>query len=270
METEQVLQGADFARTITILDRHGDAITTYTGAAALAATLWPGDDQAALLTLSAVWVTPSAGTARIGASASQTATLEPGVYPVRLSITASGVVSSAVVLQLEVLAAPGTALAPPSYCSFADMRSVVPWIGELITTEDQSGFSGHRGAARAWLDSVVLSKVPAGRAAGPRDLVAHGGASSRQWVASLLDDDALVLTGPDGKRLKRACALFACAEVLKYQVGSRDETSYQALAHDLRHEAESLARQGVAWLDADDDGIGDLMLDLSTLRVARG
>lgn len=270
METEQVLQGADFARTITILDRDGDAVTTFTGAATLAATLWPGDDQASLLTLTSTWVSAPAGTVRISATAAQTATLTPGTYPVRLAITASGVVSSAVVFMLEALAAPGTALVPPSYCSFKDMLAIVPWINELTTVEDQSGFAEQRGAAREWLDAVILSKVPAGRAAGPRGLIAGGGASSRGWVADLLDDDALVLTGPDGKRLKRACALYSCAEVLKYQVGSRDETSYQVLAYDLRHEAESLARQGVAWIDTNDDDEGDISFDLGSLRVTRG
>jgi hypothetical protein len=270
MDTEPVLQGADLVRVITLLDRAGDPVTSYTGAAVLVATLWPGDDQAAATTLDATWVDPTEGTVRLALTAAQSAALDPGAYPVRLEITESGLTASAVVIVIEVLAAPGSAVAPPVYGTYQDMRSVVPWIHELRTDEDQAGFAEQRGVAREWLDSVLLAKVPGGSASGPRDLVVGGGVSSRSWVADLLDADALLLTGPDGKRLKRACALFACGEVLRHQIGSRGETSYQTLAHDLRCEAESLVRQGRAEIDTNDDGTGDLTLDLTTLRVARG
>src|SRR5438445_291848 len=55
--TIEVFRGAAAIEVLTLQDRASDAVTTYTTAATLAAALWSGDDQAALVVPLAEWFT---------------------------------------------------------------------------------------------------------------------------------------------------------------------------------------------------------------------
>ncbi len=264
---EPVIAGGYFSRTVVLDNLNG---ATYTGSATLAASLWSGDDRAQEFAPTAAWVSASALTVLITATAAQTATLAPGDYPVMLTITEGGFAQREVACVMRVTAAPGSGTAPPAYCTVADLYAVVPWIKELQSPDDQAGFAEARGAAREWLDAVIVSRTSGGSTGRWID---YSGLSvsrtDRNWVQDQLDDDLLVLTGGDGKRLVRACCLYAASDVLRHQVGDRGENTYQDLAASMRREAEAIVTSGWAWLDLDDDGTADYPIDLGQLRIGR-
>ncbi len=265
---EPVIAGGHFSRAVVLGNLNG---ATYTGSATLAASLWPGDGQAESFAPTVAWEVVGDLSVRITATAAQTATLAPGDYPVMVSVTEGGVTQREIACLIRVAAAPGEATAPPVYCTTTQLYDAVPWIQDLQSPEDQAGFAEARGAAREWLDAVIVSRTSAGSTGRWID---YSGLSvsrtDRNWVQDQLDADRLVLTGGDGKRLVRAACLYAASDVLRHQLGDRGEDSYQALADTMRREAEAIVTSGWAWLDLDDDGTADYPIDLSQLRIGRG
>ncbi len=264
---ESVVSGSHFSRVVVLGNPNG---ATYTGAATLAGSVWPGDAQAELFAPTVTWVSPSTPSVLIVATAAQTATLATGDYPVLVTVTEGGFAQKEIACYIRVTPAPGAGTAAAVYCTATDLFNEIPWLRDLQSPDDQAGFAEARADARAWVDSVILSRLPGGNAGfGPRELVGDG-TGQRDWIKAKLDDDGLILTDATGKQIKRAACLCAAYRVLSRQVGERGEDTYQALGDTMRREAESILSTGLAWIDTDDDGTGELAIDLSVVRCGRG
>jgi hypothetical protein len=248
----------------------GLAIDSYASAATLACACWPGDDRAASFAPTVAWSDAANGQVSLTIAGSDTAALGPGDYALELSITASGRTVKRRFGVLRLVATPGDADPPAAYGSLDDMLREAPFLRDLAADADQAGFAEQRGQAREWLDSLLQRHYRGGRALVAMDYsldhLLWGGARTGADDATLqgyLDDDRLVLTGPSGRRLVRACALYAAAIVCRSQVGAtKDDTSYQAHALRLGRTAEAIATGTVASLDTDGDGTADLAIDL--------
>src|SRR5258707_978232 len=146
--------GADVTRTLTLRTTAGNAVTSYTSAATLAAKCWQGDDQANLFSPSVAWNDPSAGTIELALAGSQTASLAAGRYKVLLEITASGRTAKGVVAILALGDSPGSATTPPVYGTLKDMEDLATgWIDDLMSLDiNTTNFLNQRALARQWLD----------------------------------------------------------------------------------------------------------------------
>jgi hypothetical protein len=261
-------QKADAVETIELTDRAGATVTTFTGAATLAAEVWAGDDQAVLFAPGASWADAAAGRVTLAFGRDDTADLAAGDYAVMLTVTAGGYQRKRRVATLRVLSSPGTAEALATYCGAEDLRRVCAWIDELQADTDQAGFAEARAEAREWTDQVVQAHAPASAGAGHRMEGAWmtRGAGRDAWLRAQLDAGRLVVT----PSVRRANALYAVGLVLLPQVGQRGETSYQALAARYLGMAEDLLLTLEVELDTDGDGEADYAIPLQYVDVVRG
>ena len=62
-----------------------------------------------------------------------------------------------------MLAAPGTSFtASPTYISITDVRAIAPWIDDLITPDNDTGFDTQLADSRSWLDEMILRNYRGG------------------------------------------------------------------------------------------------------------
>jgi hypothetical protein len=268
--TIDCVAGSDAGKTLTLTDRNGDAVTTYTDATTLAAECWSGDDQASLFSPAVAWVDSSAATLRIECSAAQTADLAPGRYPILLEVTTTGQTVKRVAAYLEVAAAPGTAEAPPVYGTFLEMLRFAPWIGDLQGEGDTAGFLDQRARARSYLDDAIVNRdrpFTQGRSGQTLGDPGFGGNWSNarfgdlgpsQWLVDYLAADALLVRSKTTEIVARLAIAYVC----EAQLGSVAETPYQKLAATYRLQAENLLRGYTAELDTNSDGVADYWVRL--------
>lgn len=253
-------------------DRAGDVIVV-TGDEVCAAAVWAGDDSAILFSPTA---TPNAETDRIDLAfiANDTADLPPGDYP--LQLTVDDVTRR--IGYLRILAAPGLTTPGATYCTHDDMLEVAgPILVDLAAESDRAGWQEPREAARRWTHRTALGRA---RRSIDARLDGHdGGADGRRlWAATQtawdadaaddpdeadvrlgavrghLDDAALLVTADDDASVRRANALWACAEVLRRQVGeSAGGQPYRELADEFRTDAIRLL--GSTPLRIEPDGV---------------
>ncbi|WP_165231363.1 hypothetical protein [Aquisphaera insulae] len=260
----------------------GPAASVFLATDALVARLWPGDDRAPLATPSASWIdAPGAATFQVSFQDADTVGIPPGDYPLQVWASRSGRTTTLLPpgTTLKLLAAPGTATAPSSYCTFADMQAECGWIGNVANTDaDQAGFAEQRALARAWLDSLIAAAMPGGPIGGgpcfdSLAAIPGGNAGSPlagSWLQSALDGGAVLLTGPRGAAVRRATACHALAAVLRSQAspgGGADLTRYAAV---FARMANALASNLTVDLDLDLDGTADAAVSLGQVRVRRG
>jgi hypothetical protein len=245
--------GADRKFTLTLRDDSGSAITTYTGSATLDASVWGGDDLYESFDATATWVDAAAGTIRLTLAKADTATLEPGVYQVLLSITASGVTSSRPVLLLNMLAGPGSTVALTKYGSYDGMLGIAgSTLPNLLTHTDQAGAAEFLHRARMEFERLIQSRYRGGvsyrRQANLDHLLFGGHREYRSGyqdatLQDYLDDDYLVLDGPTGDAIKRWNNLLACAYLYERQSGAGGDGAggYRSQAASWRAEAAAIA-----------------------------
>jgi hypothetical protein len=295
METLSVPQGRGLVFLVRIRDSHDDPITTYTGTEELTLEVWAGDDRTALaLTNSTVeWggtdtdgtvYTADDGVVTVTIASADTAPAEdeddpdppaPGSYTLACSLEDGGETYEFYRASLGITARPGTAAAAPVYCTLNDLTKIAAWVATLQDfAEDQAGFAEQRGEARAWCDGAI-QRHHRGSSAGAGIgalLGSIGGRTGRAstWLQAQLDAGRLVLTTPDGRKIVRACAYHALSLILRPQIGSRGETPYQVLAARFAVMAEDELASAVAEIDTNDDGAGDIAIDLGVIDVLRG
>jgi hypothetical protein len=211
--------------------------------------IWPGDGRelSGALTDVVAWkVVGSSLRLTLTTDDLDTLDLEPGTYRLQVLIDPDFLAWDG---ELELAPGPGQGEPRPIYATAQDLLDELPWLeGVEDLTTRQSGFREELAQARDWLDGVIVARCPWPDTSG---------------VVTSLAADGLDLTGPDGKRLKRACALRAAFLVLRHQIGTHGELAFSAIAKDCEAEAESLARTGVAWL-------GGLRLPLGGIVIGRG
>jgi hypothetical protein len=259
----------------------------YDGTEVFAASIWPGGDLAALVAPTAAWATGGVDDVPAGnpvgvdrpvvkltVAADQTAWLEPVVYSYRVWIPETS--QEIRVGSIAFRAGPGYALAPKVYCTYAELEAVAPEVAELAGRGDSGGFLAARGEARRRFEHLLQRHYRHPEAI--RDdsldhLLGHWTRSGAHdaTLQGWLDGDRLVLTTPEGKAIRRWCALMAAWAILRREVGDKAD-GYLRRARLCKREADALVATITAEIDTTTtpDGVGDLFIPLATHDTLRG
>jgi hypothetical protein len=281
MSIGTIAKGSTKSFPMQVTGPDGSPSVDFAATDSLVVTLWPGDDRSALITPTAEW-DPVLGPPDylIYFAPPDTASLEPGTYRIRATATRGADSPEILRDTIEVLAIPAAAIAAPVYCTFSDMKRHCSWVGQYLDTdEDQFGFAEQRAMARDWMDNLILRAVPV---AGGLNLVSRQnywtwtsnagsgyygtGLAVDQVIKGYLDAGALVLAGPNGSKVVRACACYALALVFGAQPDAsarKDAGRYMAMA---QSEASTL----IAELDSNADGVSEYAFNLGTTNTRFG
>lgn len=268
MQTLQLIQGTQAVYQIALLDANGDPITSYTASDSLSAEVWPGDDQSTIFTPSVEWIDATAGTLKLSFATADTSSIDPGKYKAVVYITVAGQDPVAAWYGLvDILAAPGSATLPKTYGSYEDMLVYALWIKDLPNADFATGFVENRAEARRWLDTVIQRHYRSFFGVPKSDGTAYYAypmlnIGQDKVLKDWLDADYLMLTD----QVREVVAKRAIGSVLTQLYGPTQEGSaYQQEGRKFLAEADSLVKSMVAQLDLNNDGFGDVMIDL---RVA--
>jgi|SRR5579862_3550064 len=275
MDTFQIRRGEALPLTVQLSDDQGNPITTYTGSESLACVVWPGGDQAVTLTPAVAWISGPAGTISLLISPSQTTTTAEGRYwgKVTLQDESAGWLE-AYGFALDVLLAPGTAVAPPSYCSFPDLLKYGKvWLRTLQTEDDDAGFSQQCGRARSWLDDLIIAGWQVSYPIGVGDpgygavLVGQNpGQLPSIWLRQQLDAGGLVMRD----LVVEITAKKALSYICEGQIGSGNTAfDFAKLARYFHGEANELAKTLRAEINPDSNGYPQFAVNLGQKSMRR-
>jgi hypothetical protein len=242
--------GAARRWTLTIgADGTGLPATGFTGADALAAQVWPGDDRPALFAPALAWLDATAATCRLTISAAQSATLAAGQYAVRATVTPGDGLTRAIWrATLVICATPGTRVAPATYGTSDGLLQLAPWLADLASASDQSSFAEPLGRARAWLDKLILRRWVGLGGDGSGWAGAGGDGTGSAWFGS----GAIGPSAYQRAQVAAGCVVVnaelleivyhqAAAYALEHAIGDRGGTSYQKLGDRYAARADDLA-----------------------------
>lgn len=268
-ETYTLLSGRKFQQPIQLADSRGLPVVGFDGSEVLTTTVWPGGDRSASFVATTTWLSPSAAQILILITAAQSATLAPGRYQLETTATAAGDDPEDVYgCTLDVQSGPGTATAPRTYTTLQDLRDHQRgWLDTILTDDDQAGFIRQQAMARDWIGDLAhahyrvasLAMVVGGQAFGPR----RSGARS-QWLQEQLDADRLIVS----PQVIKACAMRALAHICEGMIGGGGipgggGVSFGSLTKYYRSESDYIASTMTLQIDADGDGYGEIVIDLS-------
>jgi hypothetical protein len=297
MDSWKVQQGTTLIRIVELryasddIDgsyRRGDKVVgVYAGTEPLSMSVWEGSDQApeAVSSSTVAWHSAANGEIKVTLDEANTAGWPVGPLRLQLYLTVGGkrfpVFGDDEPQLLEVLPAPGVAVDLPTYASFADLVREAPWIRDLVRSDPtrHSDFEDYLNQARIEMDSIIQRHYRGetiDRQANMDyllDAPAYRSAATSTTLQTWLDDDRLILTTPNGQRIKRWCALYAAWRVSKTEIGDSDAaTAYRKFGANCWHEANAMTSTLVAEIDTTDtaDGVADIVVDFATADTLRG
>jgi hypothetical protein len=264
-------------------NRGGQTQATFGASDVMTASVYRGQDEAALFAPTVAWYTADGGTGygtgRVTATilTAQAATLEPGgEYTLEVWCTPAGQSAESFCAwrgPLRVLAAPGTATqAVTPYCALKDVLRYAPWVRLVQGFDtDREGFYDQRLEARQWLDQAILNNY---RGAFVGLFETHSTAAFAfgyaGWRRSLgpspslqtyLDSNYLLVK----PYVVRACAHHAAGLIGLAQIGVNNQQAALGAYH--RDEAERLIAGITAEVDLNADGIGELFINLGSTNT---
>jgi hypothetical protein len=265
------VQGSAESRQFRLTDNTGTGVTTFTGSESLSAKLYAGDDIASSITPTLAWGTPPVVTLTIAANATSSLTAQPGYI---LAFTVGSV--TRLMGRVTILPASASTAALSTRVSYNDLRRLDgASLEALITSTDQAGFAEQRHLARKNTDDIIQRHYRRGYER-RQDTLDHlmddfGGfyrsgshdAELQEWLD---EDGRLILTTPNGQRLKDAEAYYALHLVYSAQMTERPDDAYSAKARRYKILSGNLYAQCMAEIDttATADGVADIVIDLST------
>lgn len=221
-------------RWLIRLAREDDLPLNFTGSETLVARLWPGDSRASI-SIGCEWVL-APDQIRVTVLASDIETIETGRHRLQVIVLANGEPIEAARATLQINDGPGTSSAPLVYCDQSDLEIACPWIGEMLSPSDQTGFAEQRSRSREWLDRLILD--------GSVDCLNSNGErlSDLGWslTQEILDQGGLIVDG----YVKRLVTDYTLGLILEVQVGQREKTSYQTLSTIFYDRARASATAG--------------------------
>lgn len=267
----------------------GDPITgVYAGTETLDLILWAGDTLTAVTMSSSgcAWIDstvspapdPDDGTFRVLLDNSDTANLAPGWYRIEIKITSGSEPQTCFECMLEVLPAAASGTAGATYCTYARVVDVCPWVGQLVrnSSEMQSDLGEYRADARRWLNrqlmaraEVRLNQLAEGHTVDLNNVYEEtpdwleytwneGESSVQEVLASLqsiLDDDYVASTDPglvDGDgTIAEICAYYTAYLIGRNEIGENGE-DYRRFASESQNIATTKLSGHVAKVYSDD------------------
>jgi hypothetical protein len=240
--------GTDFPFQVTLLDTAGDPVTTYTSGDTPFSEVWAGQDQPVLLTPTCTWISAPEGTFQAVISGDTTTSISPGKYRLRNGVnTASGLTVVIPDTFIEFTFSPGSGTTLTTYCQFTDLLKWAPWISDLQSDTDESGFIIERNTARKWLERIIqrhnfgtywndFATPLFGFQLGGDDSIRNWGQTD-PVLQGWLDDDYLLVN----EQVIEITAKYAIYMVCQSQVGPNNEsTAWQQRANDFYADAQRL------------------------------
>jgi len=243
----------------------------------LTAVLWQGQNETPVLTPAASWIDSTNAQYQISFQDADSAGLAYGVYYIQASAMRAGTPNRTTALMprgsfIEILAAPGTTFTPrPTYIAVGDIRKIAPWIDDLTTPDNDSGFDNQLADARDWLDELVLRNYRGGNVSllgyhgFALDAWYTGGGRrtslTNRWLFAALAANQLLVT----PRVKAICAYYALSRICESMITKSGQ--YVALASRFRFEAESLLCSSTVEIDVNGDGFGEVPINFSSTNT---
>lgn len=279
----EIINGSSADWPLQATNRGGLTNPAYASGDTLTAMIWSGDDQAVLCSPATAWYTANGtqtgfdqGQVLVSISSVQSALLVPGgTYSIQVWWTSANASKTACIVRgtISVLPTSGVAASPPVYCTLSDMEVECNWIGQYYSPDiEQSAFAKQRGAARTWMDSLILKAAPV---TGMGQLISrqawwswgYSGVDPRCGTGLAVDRvlmgylalNNLMLNTPQGQAVVRACACYAITLVLRSQMGS----GLSMLALYYMRRAQSEASNIIAEIDINADGRPEYAIALS-------
>src|SRR5271157_524610 len=249
----------------------------FLGTDVLTASVWQGQNETPVLTPAASWISATSAQYQVTLQNADSASLAFGVYYLQAFATRAGTPPRTTALlpsgtSLTILAAPGvTFTARPTYIAIGDIRKIAPWIDDLTTPDNDTGFDDQLADARDWLDEIILRNYRGGNVSllgyhgFALDAWYTGGGRrtslTNRWLFTSLKTNQLLVT----PRVKQICAYFALSKICESMITKAG--LYLALASRFRFEAESLLASTTVEIDVNGDGFGEVPINLSSTNT---
>ncbi len=244
---------------------------------ALTAKVWQGQNETPALTPAANWISAANAQYQVSFQNTDSAGLAYGVYYLQAFATRAGTPARTTALlpvgtALTILAAPGAAFtARPTYINALDSRKIAPWIDDLTTPDNDTGFDNQCADARDWLDELVLRNYRGGNVSllgyhgFALDAWYTGGGRrtslTNRWLFAALQQNQLLVT----PRVRQLLAYFALSKICESMITKSGQ--YIALCSRFRFEAESLLASTVVEIDVNGDGFGEVPINFSSTNT---
>jgi hypothetical protein len=265
--TFTVPQGTSRDFLLQVKDAADAPITTFLATDTLTATVWPGDDRAAVATPTAAWDDYATGKYLLTFADATTATVTPAKYRLRVSFTRGSRTGVLLDGWLVVSATKGTATAGQAKTTIDDLLRYAPWLDDLMSDSDQGGFQEQQARAFSWLVDVLCDRWrPAGTASlGDRLVIGYDYADGPSvWLRGKLTaaTSALVSRGKTVEILAKKAIAFVC----EAQIGRESARDFAAHANAYHGDADSLLKTYRAEIDTKDtyDGVPTMTIHCGT------
>lgn len=258
----KVPAGKGDAQLFTIRDASGAALA-FAGDEDLAATVWAGDDTAAMSSIIALThETPADGVVRATIQPANTAAVTPGYYRFALEISLGGTAYRFATGWLQVEDTAGSAAEPAVYCSLQDMLDLGgSWLPSLMIESGRTNFVAQRAHAREWYDKLFLSRC--------RDDVAYidltgpfqpwqSPEQDNQTIVDYLADDKLIVDANVIEANACKAIAWACETAITDEPGD----PWPARAFRFHARARNVALRSNPGIDTDGDGRPDITVNL--------
>ena len=243
----------------------------------LTASVWQGQNETPVLTPAASWISATSAQYQVTLQNTDSASLAYGVYYIQAFATRAGTPARTTALlpsgtSLTILAAPGaTFTARPTYIAVGDIRKIAPWIDDLTTPDNDTGFDNQCADARDWLDEIILRNYRGGNVSllgyhgFALDAWYTGGGRrtslTNRWLFAALQSNQLLVT----PRVRQLSAYFALSKICESMITKSGQ--YVALASRFRFEAESLLASTTVEIDVNGDGFGEVPINFSSTNT---
>ena len=275
----EITQGASRDFPFQVSNPDGTAATQFLNTDTLFCTVWQGQNETPVLSPAVSWLDANAPAGQILISLQNTdsAGLAYGEYYIQAFATREGAPTRTAALlprgsSLTVLAAAGTDFtARPTYITIGAIRNIAPWIDDLVSPDNDSGFDNQLADARDWLDELILRNYRGGNVSllgyhgFALDAWYTGGGRrtslTNRWLFQCLKSNQLLVT----PRVVQICAYYALSRICESMITKSGQ--YIALSARFRFEAESLVASSTVEIDVNNDGFGEVPINFSSTNT---
>lgn len=278
-QTLRIIAGSDAAWATTLLNE--GVPVSFPSNATFVATVSRGGEEASLFSPTVTWINSSLGQVTLAIAATQTASLDPGVYVLQVFVVSGGARTAAFDGSLEVLPTVGSVTPPVAWCSYEDLLLYSDQIKALRASKgvDVTGFMGQRAKETSELSrDLVLRYEPNATFSATRHNTPNPVLGTLDWVepgtippskaalTAALAGTGLVLE----TKLREIVARRTIALIFSRQETGGNAQVYRQESIDQRDMADALFRCYQAQVDLDGDGIPDALFGKDVILLPSG